>query len=54
VQTDFRAIYMPTVDSNTICITDIEQGILVTVWVVWVLAVGFVMLTVRSEFMKNI
>jgi hypothetical protein len=52
--TDFGPIHMLTMDSITICITDIEQGKLVTVGVVWVVTVGFVLLTVRNEFMKNI
>jgi hypothetical protein len=41
-------------DSNTLCTADIEQWKLVTVGLVWVVAAGFVLWTVKCEFMKNI
>jgi len=45
---------MLATDSNTLCITDIEQRKLVTVEEVWVMAASFVLWAVKSEFMKNI
>ena len=54
MQTDFGPIHMLTMDSNTLCTTDIEQRKLVTVGVVWVVAASFVLWSVRSKFVKNI
>jgi len=45
---------MLATDSNTLCITDIEQWKLVTVGEVWVVAASFVLWTEKSEFMKYI
>jgi len=52
--TDFGLIYMLTMVNNTRCTPETEQGQLVTVGVVCVVAVSFVFWTVRSEFLKNI
>jgi len=50
----FWSMHMLTMDSNTLCTTGIEQGQLVTVQVVLLVAAGFVLRTVRCEFLKNI
>jgi len=54
ILTDFGPIHMLKMDSNTLCTADIEQRQLATVQVVWVVAAGFVLRTVRCEFLKNI
>jgi len=54
LQTDFGPIHMLTMDSNTLCATDIEQWKLVTVGVVWVVVTSFILWTVRCEFLKHI
>jgi len=54
LQTDFGLILVLTIDSNTLCTTDIEQCKIVTIGVAWVVAASFVLWTVRSEFMTNI
>jgi len=48
LQTDFGPIHMLTMDSTTLCTTDIEQWKLVTVGVVGVVAASFVLWTVTS------
>jgi hypothetical protein len=52
--TDFGLIYTLTMVNNTHCTPETEQGRLVTVGVVWMVAASFVFWTVRSEFLKNI
>jgi hypothetical protein len=54
LQRDFGPLHMLTMDSSTLCTADIEQGQLVTVGVVWVVAASFVLWTGRREFTKNI
>jgi len=54
LQTDFGSIHKQTMDSKPLCTTDIEQGQLVTVGVVWVVAASFVLWTGGREFLKNI
>ena len=54
LQTDFGPIHMPTVDSSTLCTADIEQGQLVTVGAVWVVAASFVLWTGGREFTEYI
>ena len=54
LQTDFGPLHMLTIDSSTLCTADIEQGQLVTVGVVWVVAASLVLWTGGREFTKNI
>jgi hypothetical protein len=54
LQTDFGPIHMLTMDSNTLCTTDIEQWKVVTTGVVCVVTANFVLWTTRSELLKNI
>jgi len=54
LQTDFGPIHMLTSDSSTLCTADIEQGQLVTVGVVWVVAASFVLWTAGREFTEYI
>ena len=54
LQTDFGPIHKLTTDSSTLCTADIEQGQLVTVGAVWVVAASFVLWTGGMEFTKNI
>jgi hypothetical protein len=49
-----RWIHMQTMDSNTLCTTDLEQRKLVTLGLVWMVEATFVLWTVRSDFLKNI
>jgi hypothetical protein len=54
LQTDFGSIHILTTDNNTLCTADMEEWKLVNVGEVWVVAVSFVLWTVKCEFMKNI
>jgi len=54
LQTDFFPIRMLTTDSSTLCTADIEQGQLVTVGAVWVVAASFVLWTGGREFTEYI
>ena len=49
---EFGPIHMQTMDSNTLCTTDVEQWKLVTIRVFWVVASSFILWTVRSEFLR--
>jgi len=54
LQTDFGPIHMLTMDSNTLCTTDMEQWKLVTIVMACVVAASLVLWKERSEFLKNI
>jgi len=51
--TDFGPIHMLKMDSNTLCTADIEQGQLVTVGMVWVVAAGFVLWTLTYSMVQS-